>query len=91
MTPQDLSIRPYHAADECAIVQLWHDCGLTRPWNDPVKDIARKLTVQSDLFLVGEAQGALVGTLMGAMTAIAVGSTTWRFRPRISGAATPPR
>jgi len=65
MTPQDLSIRPYHPADECAIVQLWHDCGLTRPWNDPVKDIARKLTVQSDLFLVGEAQGALVGTLMG--------------------------
>lgn len=65
MTPQDLSIRPYHPADECAIVRLWHDCGLTRPWNDPVKDIARKLTVQSDLFLVGEAQGALVGTLMG--------------------------
>ena len=61
MTQQALSIRPYHPADESAIVQLWRDCGLTRPWNDPVKDIARKLTVQSDLFLVGEADGVIVG------------------------------
>ena len=32
------------AADETAVVDLWQACGLTRPWNDPHKDIARKLT-----------------------------------------------
>jgi len=41
-----LQIRPYEAADEVAVVALWHACGLTRPWNDPRRDIARKLTLQ---------------------------------------------
>ncbi|CAB3864020.1 GNAT family acetyltransferase [Achromobacter anxifer] len=65
MSVQALAIRPYHSTDEAAIIQLWRDCGLTRPWNDPRKDIARKLTVQSDLFLVGVADGEIVATLMG--------------------------
>jgi ribosomal protein S18 acetylase RimI-like enzyme len=47
---------------------LWQACGLVRPWNDPHKDIARKLTVQPELFLVGtlEEEGAeqLVATAM---------------------------
>ena len=41
-----MQIRPYLAADEAAIIDLWQACGLTRPWNDPKKDIARKLTEQ---------------------------------------------
>lgn len=61
----ELAIRSFHPADEAAIIQLWTDCGLTRPWNDPRKDVARKLTVQADLFLVGEVDGVIVGTLMG--------------------------
>ncbi|WP_313619592.1 GNAT family acetyltransferase [Achromobacter sp.] len=65
MTEQHLAIRPFHPSDEAAIIALWHACGLTRPWNDPRKDIARKLTVQSDLFLVGEVDGDIVATLMG--------------------------
>lgn len=40
------------------------ECGLTRPWNDPHKDIERKLRVQPDLFLVAEFDGALVGSAM---------------------------
>jgi len=65
MTIQALAIQPYQAADEAALIQLWRDCGLTRPWNDPVKDIARKATVQADLFLVGKIDGAIVATVMG--------------------------
>ncbi|EHK67284.1 GNAT family acetyltransferase [Achromobacter arsenitoxydans] len=65
MTHQDLAIRAFHPSDEAAIIALWHECGLTRPWNDPRKDIARKLSVQSDLFLVGEVDGVVVATLMG--------------------------
>jgi ribosomal protein S18 acetylase RimI-like enzyme len=57
-------IRPYQPADEAAVVALWDRCNLTRPWNDPRKDVRRKLAVQPDLFLVGELDGAVVGTVM---------------------------
>lgn len=59
-----MHIRPYLESDEHAVVALWHECGLTRPWNDPHKDIARKLTVQRELFLVGELGGCLMATIM---------------------------
>jgi ribosomal protein S18 acetylase RimI-like enzyme len=59
-----MRIRPYQETDETAVVALWQACGLTRPWNDPHKDIARKLQVQRDLFLVGEADGEVVATAM---------------------------
>ncbi|SDZ51222.1 GNAT family acetyltransferase [Herbiconiux ginsengi] len=58
-----LRIRPFRASDTEAVVALWDACGLTRPWNDPRKDIARKLTTQPELFLVAES-GTLVGTAM---------------------------
>jgi len=59
-----MQIRPYREADEAAVVALWQSCGLTRPWNDPHKDIARKLTVQRALFLVGEQDGRIVASVM---------------------------
>ena len=59
-----MHIRPYLESDENAIVGLWHQCGLIRPWNDPHKDIARKLTVQRELFLVGELEGKVVASVM---------------------------
>jgi ribosomal protein S18 acetylase RimI-like enzyme len=57
-------IRPFAEADTEAVVALWRECGLTRPWNDPYKDIARKLRVQRELFLVGEADSAIVSSIM---------------------------
>jgi ribosomal protein S18 acetylase RimI-like enzyme len=60
-----MHLRPYsHPSDEQQVVALWTACGLTRPWNDPAKDIARKLTVQPDLFLVGELDHEIVATGM---------------------------
>ncbi|HWH98456.1 MAG TPA: GNAT family acetyltransferase [Pseudolysinimonas sp.] len=59
-----LDIRPFEAADEDAVVALWEECGLVRPWNDPRRDIARKLTVQRDLFLVAVDGDAIVGVGM---------------------------
>jgi ribosomal protein S18 acetylase RimI-like enzyme len=47
-----IAIRPFRPADTDAVVALWESCGLVRPWNDPRLDIARKLTVQPELFLV---------------------------------------
>ncbi len=57
-------IRPFAVADTQAVVRLWTVCGLTRPWNDPNKDIERKLAVQPELFLVMELDGAIMGSAM---------------------------
>lgn len=59
-----MEIRPFEAADEDDVVALWEECGLVRPWNDPRKDIARKLKVQPELFLVACREGRVVGSAM---------------------------
>jgi ribosomal protein S18 acetylase RimI-like enzyme len=59
-----MHIRPFEPADEAAVIALWQRCGLTRPWNDPKKDIRRKLRVRPDYFLVGVLDGAVVATAM---------------------------
>ncbi len=57
-------IRPYRSADEIAVIALWQACGLVRPQNDPRKDIARKLRVNPEWFLVGEIENRVVATVM---------------------------
>ena len=57
-------IRPFQPSDEAAIVQLWKDCNLVVPWNDPLRDIRRKLRVQPALFIVGFVSGELAATVM---------------------------
>ncbi len=59
-----MQIRPFQTADETAVIALWDRCGLLRPWNDPRKDIQRKLAVRPDLFLVGLIDGELMATAM---------------------------
>lgn len=62
--PLATAIRPFRAADEESVIALWRRCELVRPWNDPRKDIARKLRVNPDWFLVAEADGKIVGSVM---------------------------
>lgn len=64
-TSKTLQIRSFTIADTEFVIALWHRAGLTRPWNDPKRDIERKLTVQPDLFLVGYVGDTLVATAMG--------------------------
>ena len=60
-----MQIRAFADADTEAVVALWNDCGLTRPWNNPYQDIARKCSVSPDLFLVGtDSNAQLVATIM---------------------------
>ena len=59
-----MDIRPFEPADEDAVIALWERCGLTRPWNDPRKDVRRKLRVRPDLFLVGVEGGEIVAAVM---------------------------
>lgn len=65
MNPVEFSIRTFQPTDADAVVRLWTVCGLTRPWNDPYKDIARKLTVQPEMFLVGTVNDTIVAAVMG--------------------------
>lgn len=62
--PDAVEIRSYQASDESAVIRLWTESDLVRPWNDPRKDIQRKLTVQRELFLVGVLGSELVATVM---------------------------
>lgn len=59
-----MDIRAYQPRDEAAVIRLWNLCGLTRPWNDPHRDIARKLSEQPELFLVGESGAEVIATAM---------------------------
>jgi ribosomal protein S18 acetylase RimI-like enzyme len=60
----ELTIRSYRSEDLEAVVALWQAAGLTRPWNDPRRDIARKLEVQPELFFVGAHGDAIVASAM---------------------------
>ncbi|SEC50026.1 Acetyltransferase (GNAT) family protein [Paramicrobacterium humi] len=45
-------------------VQLWHDCGLTRPWNDPLADLDRALRGETSAVLAAVERDELLGTVM---------------------------
>lgn len=67
MKPQHLCIRQYSSGDAEAVIALWESCGLTRPWNNPQRDIERKIAVEDGLFLVAETadKTQLIGSVMG--------------------------
>ena len=64
MTESSLLIRPFKEGDEEALVSLWKMCKLTVHSNKPYKDIARKLKVQAELFLVGYLKDKLIASVM---------------------------
>ncbi len=59
-----MKIRPYKQDDSEAVIRLWKDCGLVVPWNDPQKDIQRKLFVQPEMFLVGCLDDGIIASIM---------------------------
>ena len=59
-----MHIRQFQLKDENAVISLWQRCNLIRPWNDPHRDIQRKLCVRPELFLVGVLNGGIVASVM---------------------------
>lgn len=57
-------IRTYQPADEDAVIELWRQCGLVVPQNNPQRDIHRKLSVSPELFLVGAIDAQIVASVM---------------------------
>jgi len=63
--PLALPIAAFQPSDTESVVTLWKACGMTRPWNDPYKDIARKQAVQPELFLIVRDGKDVIATIMG--------------------------
>ncbi len=61
-----MQIRPFHTDDQTAVIQLWNDCGLVKPQNNPEKDISCKLKIHPELFLIGyDNNDKIIASIMG--------------------------
>jgi ribosomal protein S18 acetylase RimI-like enzyme len=59
-----MKIRPYGDGDREQIIELWKQSDLIVPWNDPHKDIDRKVSHSPDLFFVGTINSKVVASVM---------------------------
>lgn len=62
-------IRAYAPEDREGLVGLWQQCGLTRPWNNPYRDIERKRAQRPEWLRIAEVQRSaqrweLIGSVM---------------------------
>ena len=59
-----MRIRHFEKKDRETVIRLWRVCDLVRPWNDPNKDIDRKLEFQPELFFVGIVGEEIIASAM---------------------------
>jgi ribosomal protein S18 acetylase RimI-like enzyme len=59
-----LTIAPLDDSEVEAVINLWRQCGLTRPWNDPHADIALARRGAHSAILVGRRNHAIIATVM---------------------------
>ncbi len=57
-------IRSFQPEDESQVIDLWRQCKLDAPQNDPRIDIQRKQKVNPEWFLLGEMEGRIVASCM---------------------------
>lgn len=60
----NMDIIPFSPEFEDEVLELWRVCELIVPWNDPRKDIRRKLKKDPQLFLLGIQEGRVAATAM---------------------------
>ncbi len=59
-----MDIRTFLEGDHQQVIELWEVCGLSRPWNNPDRDIDRKLQFQPQLFLAGMVDARVMASAM---------------------------
>lgn len=68
MMKKQITFRPFDESDSDKVIALWEKAGLLRPWNNPNKDIARKLQEMAvnsySWFWVAEQNGVIIATAM---------------------------
>lgn len=60
----ELAIAEIEDVDVSAVVSLWERCALTRPWNDPVADIALARRGTNSTILLGRENNHIVASAM---------------------------
>lgn len=60
----DFQIRTMHDDEQETVVGLWQACGLTRPHNDPRRDIEKAKAKPNSEILVGVYDGRIVASVM---------------------------
>ena len=61
----EINYRLFTKENREAVIDLWRRYKLIVPWNDPEKDILRKLSVNDDLFILAEEKGVIIASAMG--------------------------
>jgi len=64
MDSEALNLVPFRETFREDVIALWEVCGLTTAWNNPDRDIDRKLSVDPERFLLGFLGQQLVATIM---------------------------
>jgi GNAT superfamily N-acetyltransferase len=64
MGSDDIAIRAMTDDDAEQVIALWHASGVSRSWNDPVRDIAFARRGANSTVLVAEVAGRIVATAM---------------------------
>ena len=59
-----MNVTDISPADFPAVIALWEEAGLTRPWNPPAADLQRALETQTSTVLGAFIEDRLVGTVM---------------------------
>ncbi len=60
----DVVIGEMTSDERDAVIALWARCGLTRPWNDPERDVTLATTTDAATVLVARTGGRVVGAAM---------------------------
>jgi ribosomal protein S18 acetylase RimI-like enzyme len=64
MSTFSLITRPVAGGEEADVIALWRACGLTRPWNEPARDLAFAAAKFNSEVLVGLVDGRIVASVM---------------------------
>ena len=60
----DIEIRSFRQEDEAPLIKLWERCELVVAWNDPSKDISRKVQLDPEGLLLGWHNNLLIASVM---------------------------
>ena len=58
------SVRHASTADQSKVIEIWSECGLVKPQNDPVNDFNLALTTATSTVLVLENSGEMIGAVV---------------------------
>ena len=59
-----IEIRSFQQEDEVPLIKLWEKCELVVAWNDPSKDISRKVQLDTEGLLLGWYDNSLITSVM---------------------------